>query len=217
MNGLFRWLRDTLWPARCVGCSLVSTDLCAACRHTLPDAPAIRILPDGTRVISGGPIAHPLLAQAIWRMKYRSIRSLAAPLACWLADTILRTPEAARAIRTTILLVPVPLHHARMRERGYNQAHLLAHALAGIAAMPCAAEALIRVRHTASQVETADRNGRIENMREAFDCPDPSVVRGRAVLLIDDVCTTGATLQDCARTLRAAGARSVTALTLARG
>lgn len=217
MNSLLQWIRDTLWPARCVGCAVAGNNLCDTCRHTLPNAPTIRALTDGIRIISGGPIAHPLLAQAIWRMKYRGVHTLAVPLAHWLTDTVATTPETLRLVRPSALIVPVPLHASRFRERGYNQAELLARAIAGIIAMPCAPNTLSRVRHTASQVETADRIGRLENMREAFVCTEPAAVRGRAILLVDDVCTTGATLQDCARALRAAGASSITALTLARG
>jgi ComF family protein len=111
------------------------------------------------------------------------------------------------------LVVPVPLHQARLRERGYNQAGLLAQALARRVECAYEAEALVRHRATAPQVEL-DASARRENVRDAFLCAGD--VSGRRVLVIDDVCTTGATLESCAAPLYAAGADCVWALTLAR-
>ncbi|MCC6934411.1 MAG: ComF family protein [Candidatus Yanofskybacteria bacterium] len=217
MKDILAWLRDTLWPNRCIACDEIGEALCSPCRERIPSAPDVRRLADGTRAISGGPLAHPLLAQAVWRLKYRSLTALAGPLACWLADAVAQTPEALQHTKKNAVVVPVPLHPSRFRERGYNQAELIARAWAHITALPCDATALTRTRNTGSQVATADRGERLENMRDAFACNKPAAIRGRAVMLVDDVCTTGATLQACARALRAAGARSVTALTVARG
>ncbi|MFL7794769.1 MAG: ComF family protein [Anaerolineae bacterium] len=112
------------------------------------------------------------------------------------------------------VIVPVPLHADRLRERGYNQAALLARELARQADLAIDEQVLVRKRATAPQVKL-DANQRKENMRDAFCCPDDSLA-GKRILLIDDVCTTGATLEACAAALLESGAHSVQALTLAR-
>ena len=110
--------------------------------------------------------------------------------------------------------MPVPLHASRLRERGYNQAALLASEMARQAGLIVDEHTLVRQRSTAPQVDL-DAKQREENVHAAFRCtgdaPD-----GKQVLLIDDVCTTGATLQACAVALYQKGARGVRALTLAR-
>lgn len=112
------------------------------------------------------------------------------------------------------LLVPVPISRTRQRQRGYNQAAMLARALAENVAIPFYPQALHRVRSTPSQVGL-DRNARRENVRGAF-VADPRWVRGKRVVVVDDVCTSGATLEACAAALYQAGAVSVWGFTLAR-
>jgi competence protein ComFC len=112
------------------------------------------------------------------------------------------------------LLVPVPLHPARERERGFNQAESLARLIARKRGIPCQ-PLLKRVRYTTTQT-AFDRTERMNNLRDAFRLRRNADVRGLRVLLIDDVLTTGATLSECAHVLRKAGAISVCAATAAR-
>jgi ComF family protein len=109
-------------------------------------------------------------------------------------------------------LVPVPLHPRRHRERGYNQATLLARVLARHAGQPLLTRALRRIRHTDQQA-LLPRPERRENVRGAFN-PGPQKVDGKHLLLIDDVMTTGATAGECAAVLKRAGAKKVSVLTL---
>lgn len=116
------------------------------------------------------------------------------------------------------LIVPVPLHPWRLWWRRYNQAAVLAQALARASGKPVDPLALARIKRTPSQGEMPSAKARRRNMRGAFKVP-PShgeVVKGRGVLLVDDVMTTGATLDACARALKRAGASRVCVLTLAR-
>jgi ComF family protein len=112
------------------------------------------------------------------------------------------------------VIVPVPLHPARQRERGFNQASLLAELLSAHTSIPCR-PLLKRIRYTTTQT-ALDRSERMENLHNAFRLRKNADVRGLRVLLIDDVLTTGSTLSECARVLKRAGARSVHAATAAR-
>src|SRR6059036_2061952 len=112
------------------------------------------------------------------------------------------------------VIVPVPLHATRQRERGFNQASLLATLLSAQTSIP-AKPVLERIRYTTTQT-ALDRSERMENLHNAFRLRKNADVRGLRVLLIDDVLTTGSTLNECARVLKRAGALSVHAATAAR-
>ena len=113
------------------------------------------------------------------------------------------------------LILPVPLHRARLRERGYNQALEIARPVARALGAPLDYFSLVRVRATAPQTGVT-LTARRQNMRNAFRLRDPATVRGRHVALVDDVMTTGSTVQAAARCLRQAGAETVEIWVVAR-
>ncbi|MCK4314155.1 MAG: ComF family protein [Anaerolineae bacterium] len=147
------------------------------------------------------------LREAIHWLKYRGRTALAGPLGGLMVAYWMQHPMPADVV------VPVPLHTARLRERGYNQAALLAHEMARRVGLVVDEQALVRWRITAPQVKL-DARRREENVRDAFRCSGDALT-GKQVLLIDDVCTTGSTLEACAVALYEGGARGVQALTLA--
>lgn len=149
-----------------------------------------------------------VLEQAIRLFKYRRKDALADPLADLMLVWADRLPPVD-------VVMPVPLHPARLRAREFNQSLLLANRIARRLGLPLSFERLERVRETRPQTEL-DRADRARNVRRAFAVRDPEGLEGRRVLLVDDVLTTGATVNDCARALRRAGAASVCVLTLAR-
>jgi ComF family protein len=150
-----------------------------------------------------------VLREAVHAFKFGGRRALAAPLGDLVVETLAgRLPEEA-------LLLPVPLHRRRERERGFNQAALLARRIGRAWSWPVREDVLARVTATPSQTEL-DAAARRANVRDAFRLRRPGAVAGRRVVLVDDVLTTGATLSECARTLREAGAASVGAVTVAR-
>ena len=224
-----KWLEaglNLLFPPHCAACGRRGAWLCDACieaiiRFAPPLCPqcgqprrAATLCPVCRRhpsllagIRSLGPFMRPL-QQAIHALKYEGLRALAPLLADLLAEYWRCQPLPVDA------LVPVPLHRARERRRGYNQAVLLARELSKRVNIPVLAEAVVRRRDTPPQVGLS-REARYENMKEAFAVGRVSPV-GRHVLLLDDVLTTGATLEACAAPLLAAGARNVWALTLAR-
>ena len=152
-----------------------------------------------------------LVRKLVHEFKYGHHRHLRYPLAAWLGETL--NDHRIRG-RQFDLLVPVPLHPARERERGFNQAALLAELLAEKTALPVR-PLLERIRYTTTQT-AYDRSERMENLRDAFRLRKNRDVRGLRVLLIDDVLTTGSTLSECARVLKRGGALSVYAATAAR-
>jgi ComF family protein len=196
--------------------SALSPPSCAACDARLgkravfcvPCAAAIEPPAD-----PGGPVSFAAyggpLAVALRRLKYENRPDLGAPLGH------LARRAAREAGLTADLVVPVPLHPTRLAERGYNQAALLAAEVAVELRAPLAARALTRLRPTAPQARL-DRKDRLGNMIDAFRARRPSAIQGRRVVLVDDVATTGATLAACESALYAAGARSVTAVVVAR-
>ena len=149
------------------------------------------------------------MRQAIHNLKYRNLRAIAVPLAELLSDYLVTNPVSGD------VLVPVPLHRKRLRERGYNQSSLLARGLGKLINLAVVDDCLIRERHAFPQVRTTSVEERQSNVAGAFTCRDSSL-RGKQVLLIDDVSTSGATLTACAAALKKAGASSVWGLVLAR-
>jgi ComF family protein len=186
-------------PKGCARCGLPGADaLCGAC---LASPPAF------SRCEAGGLLGGPL-AEAIHALKYRDRPALARPLGRWLASRV-AVPDGA-------LVVPIPLARRRRIARGYDQAALVARWLARAAGRPgaLAPAALARVRETPPQVGRK-RAQREANVAGAFRA-HPRRVRGRDVVLVDDVVTTGATAGAAASALRAAGARTVAVVALAR-
>jgi len=145
--------------------------------------------------------------EAIHRLKYQRQLVYARFLQQLLTDS-----EAAALALAADLAVPVPLHSLRLRWRGFNQAQLLAQAFPQL---PLETGILERQRPTLPQVKLSSKERR-SNVKGAFVVPDPQAVAGKAVLLVDDVYTTGATVRECAQVLRRAGASQVEVLTVAR-
>ncbi len=150
-----------------------------------------------------------VIRQAVYQLKYRNLRALAETLAKLLQDYLTANPIPGE------ILVPVPLHQKRVRERGYNQSGLLAKELGKLTSLPVFGDCLIRQRHALPQTKTLTVTERRSNVANAFTCRDRRL-QDKHVLLIDDVSTSGATLDACATALKAAGATSVWGLVLAK-
>jgi ComF family protein len=152
-----------------------------------------------------------IVRQIVHEFKYGGQQHLRHPIAGWLAETLEDPRFSGRRFDA---IVPVPLHPTRKRERGFNQAELLAALLSERAAVP-SRDLLQRIRYTTTQT-AFDRAERMENLHGAFRLRKNADVRGLRVLLVDDILTTGSTLSECARVLKAAGALSIHAATAAR-
>jgi ComF family protein len=156
------------------------------------------------------------LRELIHLLKYGGVRPAANVLGRMLAEAIAKLgPE----LSGEILLIPVPLHRAKLRQRGFNQAELAARAAFKCSAyrdrLRLATGILMRKRETASQIGLT-RHQRRENLRGAFEVKHAEAIKGREILLVDDVYTTGSTVSECSRVLRRAGAAKVWVATVAR-
>jgi len=236
-------LIDFLYPPRCAACGVrfaagARRRVCAECLGR------IEILPAPLCAVCGGPIesaasgaqrcarciAHPphfrhahavaryrasaeddprSLPAMLRRHKYGLDQAAGRALAEYIGAA---PPIDAAAID---LIVPVPLHRRRLWWRGFNQAAILAEEISRRLAVPLDVTAIVRTRATAAQT-TRDHDARRRNVRRAFAVARPARIAARSILLVDDVMTTGATADECARVLLAAGARSVDVFTLAR-
>ena len=184
-----------LLSPRCAGCDAPGAWFCIDCRDACDPVRRGRLTAAGSY---GGP-----LARAVRRFKYQGERGLAAELGALVASRV--GADLARGVCLDVV-VPAVLHVSRARDRGYDQAVLLATAVAAACGLPLRAP-LRRVRASQPQVEL-DRARRAENVRNAY-IAEAASLHGLAVALVDDVATTGATLAAAAGALRAAGAREV--------
>lgn len=218
---------DFLFPRRCVGCGREGAFICSACRSRFaPIEPPVCSL-CGVPV-SNGPLCPSCSGwkaaidcirsafrfegparEAVHQLKYQNLRAIAPDLASLMLPVInsLETPSD--------VFVPVPLHPRRLRERGYNQSALLARELGRLTGLPVDETCLVRQRNTRSQARTGSVTERRENMEAAFTCVNQDL-KGRRVILVGDVATSGATLNAGAAALKDAGALSVCGITFAR-
>jgi ComF family protein len=203
------WTLASIAPPRCASCDLpvrVLAAFCPTCARTIHRVPLSGRDDAMAAFAYGGAVA-----QAIARFKYEERPDLARPL----ADLLWRAIEPVKASLAGAIVVPVPLHPVRLAERGYNQSSLLASRLSRHLESPFLPLALARTRNHPRQA-TLDRQARQANVRGAFSVRRPERIQGRPVLLVDDVRTTGATLDACAESLIEAGAASVRSAVLAR-
>jgi ComF family protein len=225
------WLLGLLLPPSCMSCGAAIDDgaagrigLCPTCQDELaglaarPACPrcahgigpyascplCVAEAPPFQAAVRVGPYAGPL-AELIRIVKYHGVR-VAMPL---VADLLMARLEQSGAAEEVDLVTAVPLHWWRYYRRGYNQASLLMREMRRRGLRAPAARVLVRTRDTRPQVGLS-RAARLENVRGAFRVRRAEAVRGRRVLLVDDVMTTGATAGACARELLKAGARGVT-------
>ena len=187
----------------CEGCGIpiASGDLCAACLHgpSLFDRVCI-------------PYRYePPLSSLILRLKFQRRVEMAAPLGAVLVDSM-----RARPAPPPDVIVPVPLHAARLRQRGFNQALEIARPLSKSLGLPLAPRLVKRLRDTAAQSSLADPVARRGNVRGAFEVNKERCARIAHAAIVDDVVTTGATVNEIARTLRRAGIARVDLWSLAR-
>lgn len=227
---------DTLFPTYCLSCGAPGNWICARClseielndRQLCPWCEKVFTLKgnlcyfcrerkisclDG--LVAAASYENPSIRRSIYNLKYRFVAELAAPLSELLLKSLLENN-----VSLPRYIVPVPLHPRRLRWRGFNQSRLLAEKISGELALPIRIEvldALKRTRHKKPQMEIKKYRDRRDNVRGIFSLAvEPSKLKGARILLVDDIATTGATLQECAKVLKENGAKYVVAAVIAR-
>ncbi len=204
---------DILFPPQCAGCKRSGTLLCASCFAQMQPATLLPYRQEWQALhglVAVNRYLDPLRA-CIHALKYGGVTKLAEPLGMLLAQAYLRYNLDAD------MFVSVPLHSERYKQRGYNHAHLLANVCATTLEVPLREEILVRSRATTAQVGLSayDRHQNVAGAFSYVASPTTESIYKRNIIIIDDVCTTGATLDACAATLLRAGAASVRGLVLA--
>ena len=228
---------DFLFPKRCVSCGSFGQYLCPNCLAQIKRIETLVCPVCGRSAIGGA--THPgcrsrysldgLISVCIYegpiksvvkRLKYKPwITDLAGIVVASITGYVTQNTSMNRFIDTKTLVTPVPLHKSRERERGFNQAEILGRDLAKKLNLEFTPDLLIRQKRTKPQADLKGKE-RLENIKNAFSISlqSPNILRSEypSILLIDDVWTTGATLQACCDVLKRAGVKKVWALTLAR-
>ncbi|MBD3378296.1 hypothetical protein GF406_24925 [candidate division KSB1 bacterium] len=211
-------LLDVLYPPVCVLCqSPLDAEqhyLCSACWHSFPRAVPATIMGTEYHAFTCSVAAFDYdrsVQKVVHFFKYRHLPALAREMGLELAETLKGSP----IVNEIDLIVPVPLHPLRRREREYNQAEIISSAIAGHLSLPHCANALHRTQYTRPQA-SMDREHRFDNVKHAFTFNSLCDVKLKSVAVVDDVLTTGNTLNACARILSQAGADKVFALSIAR-
>lgn len=235
---VLNWFVDLIFPYRCIICEkyldheylcskcfnalpIKKQNECIGCQHPTPLGKTCAFCRDDYAVdqlLVVSDFNNHSVASAIKLFKYRFLQDLAEPLSRLSFKYLEHLAERDHfsMVQGNPLLVPVPLFKTREYWRGFNQAELLANLIARHYRLDMT-NGLIRIAHGTPQVELKDRPERLSNVCGLYSCNNPRVFKGRNIILVDDVCTTGATLNECARVLKDAGAVSVTALAIARG
>jgi ComF family protein len=241
MGPLRKWFLDIVFPRQCLGCeTLISGDEESyVCRKCLA---GVRIKNDFACAFCGSPVImgktcpfcgadhfldrlwvatsyeNPLVEKILKTMKYRFVKSLAGDVAGLMAKYLKRRLASCLDIcSNSVIVVPVPLHRLRLNWRGFNQAEVIGQKIADLLNWPLVVDALKRDYQRKPQAQITDRESRISNVKEIFRCLNPEAAGGKTVVLIDDIATTGSTLNDCARALKGAGAKEVAGFVFAKG
>lgn len=233
---IFNPILDLILPRRCILCGIElgsghpKTRLCTSCGKTLSPFGQLRCAFCGSisqngrtcapcrrhhhldRLLVACNYGRPPIIRIVKECKYRFIEDLARDMARIMIERF-----GSSTISVDTLIVPVPLHPKRLRWRGFNQAEVIAKTLAKHFKVEVVPSILYRTSLAKPQADILNRYERIKNIAGAFGIRHPEVVAGRPVVLVDDVSTTGATLDACATLLKSAGATDVTAMVFARG
>lgn len=219
LSTLLQFLAELCFPTQCVGCGQSGTYCCRTCLNKLPPARS----PTDRNLLALFDYHDSRVKKLIWRLKYRGAREIAKIFATVLYERVLDEIVEIEMFRPALdnawLVIPIPLTKTKRRRRGFNQTeeiakHFLRHNTRNFEP---AFDVLVRPQAGPSQMSIKERAARWLNVANAFRVAEPERVKGRDVLLIDDVTTTGATISEARRILHEAGARSILPAAIAHG
>ncbi len=236
---------DLIFPIRCLGCNETSLKresdeedwICRSCFEKIKLKIAFECAFCSSRTLNGetcpfcrkensldylwaaANYSNPLVKKILWAFKYKFIRSLKLPLSRLLLKFLKekQRDQFVENYREQILMLPVPIHRLRFNWRSYNQSELMARELAQALNVEASSEALVRLKKRKPQAEIKNKEERVKNTKGIFACIRPDKVEDKTIVLVDDVTTTGSTLNECAKVLKEAGAKKVIGLVVAKG
>ena len=221
----FNTILDIVFPVKCILCHKSGVDLCLDC---LKDAPAAE-RESAKWIFPLYDYRHPAIKKSLWFLKYKGKKRLAKLFAEIIYDKILEELSELSMLEnfTNPILIPIPLSPKRYRERGFNQAELICEEIIKINNLRLPAQAghgvnmqlanniLIKPKDTEHQALIKDRSARLKNIIGSFAVKNGEKIKGKNIILIDDITTTGATLSEAKKVLKQAGARKIIAFTVA--
>ena len=216
LNTITEKLLNIVFPVSCLSCGKTGTDLCMDCLERAPVTERETV----EWIFPLYDYRHPPIKKSLWLLKYKGKKRLAKIFAEVLYGRILEELADLSMLEnfTSASLVPIPLSRERRRERGYNQAELICEALVKIdnnQNFKLENNILIKPKDTKHQAHIENRNERLKNIIGSFAVKEGSQIKNKNVILIDDITTTGATLNEARKILKRAGARKVIAFAIA--
>lgn len=229
------FLLDVFFPAFCINCGKEGSYFCQDCfslidvlkRQYCPFCSQPKVVLDArtcsscrkSKTLSGLYCAVPydnfIVKKLINQFKYAPyIKELSRPLSSLITAHFINLADLPNF--NNFVLIPIPLHKKKLKKRGFNQAEELAKELSGVLGIPVFNNVLIKTKQTPAQVELK-KEQRQKNIKGAFLCQNPELISDRKILLIDDILTTGSTIEECARVLQDAGAKEIWGVVVARG
>lgn len=212
-------LSEIIFPPTCVSCGSLGARMCLSCSHRMRAIKENWCLSCGNilkktsacKYCEGKKETFPVLgcwyyestiARAVWSFKYKKDRQILHELSSRILPTMLSGLFEIKARNKNIVLVPVPLHAIREKERGYNQSCVFARFLSAITNIPTEKDVIERIKETKPQAKCKSKRERIRNTQGAFTVRKKESLEGKAIILIDDVVTSGSTVREIAREIK---------------
>ncbi len=207
---MWKTISDLLFPIQCLGCGQEGNFICFNCFKKLP----FNTKPIKNNLLIASYYENPLIKQLIHRYKYDFVKDLAKPLGLLMVK---RLQEVRPQLKLDLVLIPIPLHPRRLRWRGFNQAELLVQQISQKLNIPVNNNLLIRTKHTLPQMGIQNAQQRRENIEQAFALSKEINLSNKTLILIDDISTTGATLEQAVQALQPLQAKQIWKLVVAQG
>lgn len=212
--GIFYTILETIFPVYCIACHKEGSNLCLKCLAEC--GPAERESAEWIYPIYD--YRHPIIKKSIWLLKYKNKKRIAKVFAMSLNEKITETLGELILLENfkDPFLIPIPLSKSRIKERGYNQSQLICQYINKLnKELKPIYNVLVKTKDVEHQARLHDKRERIKNIANSFGTQKEFLIKGKNIILIDDVTTTGATLTEAKKVLKQAGAKKVIAFTLA--
>ena len=218
---IFKGFLDLLFPQKCLGCGIHGFILCESCLISFPLFLNENKPPNSSEIdeiFAATSYKNEIVKKTIWLFKYRGVKALAEPLSSLIVKTIGdKITHLISNSSQTAVVVPIPLTRKKLKKRGYNQAEILGKCLSDKLSIKMGVDVLYKIKETISQVEIKDRDKRLKNIQGVFAVKNPEIIKNKIIILVDDITTTGATLNEAGRVLKQSGAKKIIGLAVAKG